>query len=259
MAQLPPIRRQLVVPAGAELAFTVFTEEIGSWWPVDRLSVYGAGASVAVRDGVVVERGPDGAEAVWGTILDWEPPHGLRLTWHPGRGPEAASEVAVSFVEVAGGQTLVTLEHHGWERFEDPAAARSEYNRGWPTVLDQFLAGTEKASPDLEPGDGDTWVVLLHTAGPALAPGERLFAHPDFGEHLAFLRRLDEAGLLVAAGSLDGRTGEGMTVARLPSPAQLAELTRRAQDEDQAVVRGLLQVRVRPWRVALVGGADPDI
>jgi uncharacterized protein YciI len=163
------------------------------------------------------------------------------------------------------GRPLVTLEHHGWERFEDPVAARSEYNRGWPMVLDQFLARTENSStligsateaPDAELADRDLWVALLHTAGPALAAGGSVFAHPDFGQHLAFLRGLDEAGLLVAAGSLDGPTAEGMTIVRLPSPARLAELTRRAQDEDQSVVRGLFQVRVRPWRVALVGQTE---
>lgn len=256
MSQPPPIRRQVVVPAGAELAFEVFTEEIGAWWPVDRLSVHGADATVTLRDGVVVERGPDGAEAVWGTVLDWQPPHGLRLTWHPGHEPAAASEVSVSFVEVPGGQTLVTLEHHGWERFADPSAARSEYDRGWPVVLGHFVARTGQTTRDAEPADGDLWVALLHTAGPALVPGQSVFAHPDFSQHLGFLRGLDEAGVLVAAGSLDGRTAEGMAIVRLPSPADLAELTRRAQDEDQAVVRGLLQVRVRPWRVALVGQTE---
>jgi hypothetical protein len=40
---LPPIRRQVVVPADAQLAFDVFTTEIGLWWPVRTgHSVYGA-------------------------------------------------------------------------------------------------------------------------------------------------------------------------------------------------------------------------
>ena len=58
--------------------------------------------------------------------------------------------------------------------------------------------------------------------------------------------------MLVAAGPLDGN-GDGMTVVRLPDPSGAAELVRRAQDEDQSVARGLFQVRVRPWRVALTG------
>jgi uncharacterized protein YciI len=253
---LPPIRRQLVVPVGTELAFAVFTDEIGAWWPVDRFSVHGAATRVSLRDGQVVERSPDGAEAVWGTILDWDPPTGLRLTWHPGRGPEAATEVSVSFVEVVDGQTLVTLEHRGWERFDDPAAARDEYNHGWPAVLAQYARLTEKASDAAEVTDDDLWFALVHTPGPALGAGERVFTHPDFPLHLAFLRGLDEAGLLVAAGSFGGST-DGMAVVRLPSAAQVAELVRRVHDEDQSVVRGLLLAAVRPWRVAMVGRAQP--
>jgi hypothetical protein len=67
---LPPIRRQIVVPAAADLAFAVFTSEIGRWWPVGAgHSVYGdwstpAGGTVAFRDGRLVESGPSGATAL---------------------------------------------------------------------------------------------------------------------------------------------------------------------------------------------------
>ena len=35
--------------------------------------------------------------------------------------------------------------------------------------------------------------------------------------------------------------------------ADTAEYVRRAQDEDQSVVRGVLLVRVRPWHVIFTG------
>jgi len=258
-----PIRRQLVVPGDAQLAFRVFTDEIGTWWPVGTgHSVYGAGSGVVLRDRAIVEIGPDGQEAVWGTIVDWEPPHRFRMTWHPGRTDDVVTEVTVSFADVAGGQTLVTLEHDGWERLADPAAARAGYREGWPFVLSFFRGACEPASSAGVgafaaggPVEGEAWVVLRHEAGPALAPGERAVEHPDFAHHFAFLRTLDEAGLLVAAGPLD--SASGMTVVRLPTAAQLPELVRRAQDEDQSVARGLLDVRVVPWRVGLVGSPAP--
>jgi uncharacterized protein YndB with AHSA1/START domain/uncharacterized protein YciI len=251
VTHVPPVRRQVVVPAGAEVAFAVFTDEIGSWWPVDLgHSVFGAGAAVNVRDRQVVETSPDGQEeAVWGTILDWEPPRRLRMTWHPGRGPEVVTEVEVRFEPVAGDQTLVTLEHRGWERLGDPLAARRGYNVGWPTVLDRYLA---HAPAEDGPAGDEAWLVLAHTPGAARAEGS-VFAHPDFGEHLAFLRRLADEGVLVAAGPVDPDRGEGMAVVRLKDPAGVSELTRRAQDEDLSVARELLQVRVRPWGVALAG------
>jgi uncharacterized protein YndB with AHSA1/START domain len=132
---LPPIRRQVVVPAPPDRAFDVFTRAIGTWWPVDRHSVHGAGARPAFRDGRLIETGPGGEEVDWGTVLTWDPPHRLRLTWHPGYGAERASEVEVSFTAAAGGQTVVTLTHRGWEKFPDPGAARNSYDEGWPVVL----------------------------------------------------------------------------------------------------------------------------
>jgi uncharacterized protein YndB with AHSA1/START domain len=254
VTHLLPLRRQVVVAAGAELAFGTFVDDIGAWWPMERHSVYGAGATVALRDRRLVETAPDGREADWGTVLDWDPPRRLRLTWHPGHAADRASEVEVSFVEVDEGQTLVTLEHRGWERFDDPAAARDEYSHGWPSVLAGYAdrAGSADRAGQVAPAGGEVWLALMHTAGPARADGQSPFAHRDFGQHIAFLHRLKEDGLLVAAGSLDG-SGEGMTVVRLGDATGVPELVRRAQEEDGSVVRGLFQVRVRPWRVALTG------
>jgi uncharacterized protein YndB with AHSA1/START domain len=207
-----------VVPAGAEVAFAVFTDEIGSWWPVELgHSVFGAGANVTLRDRQVVETSPDGEQqAVWGTIVDWEPPRRLRMTWHPGHGPERATEVEVRFEPVGGDQTLVTLEHRGWERLADPWGTRRAYNQGWPAVMGRFVA--QAPAQALTTGE-EAWLLLAHTPGAALAgtssAGGSLFTHPDFGEHLAFLRRLAADGVLVAAGPVDPDRGEGLTVVRL--------------------------------------------
>jgi uncharacterized protein YndB with AHSA1/START domain/uncharacterized protein YciI len=252
MTALPPLRRQVVVPAGAELAFETFTGDIGSWWPLgEGFSVFGAGATVGLRERRLVEVAPDGREALWGTVLDWDPPSRVRLTWHPGQDAATATELEVSFVEVVDGQTLVTLEHRGWERLADPAAGRAEYGKGWRRVLGLYADGTP-VTKGAE--DGAVWFALSHTPGPALEPGGNLFRHPDFAEHLAFLRRLLGQGVLIAAGPLDGGVnGEGMTVVRLADATGVAELVRCAQDDDLSVARGLLQVRVRPWQVALSG------
>ena len=91
------------------------------------------------------------------------------------------------------------------------------------------------------------WYVLEHTADPAVAGS--VFEHPDFPKHVAFLRRLQDEGVLVAAGPLADTAGDGMTVVRVPDDAAAAEVARAAQEDDGAVVAGLLSVRVRPWRV----------
>ena len=249
MTKLLPILRQVVVPGTPAAAFEVFTIEIGLWWPLADHSVYGEGGSVGFQDGRLVERGPDGGEAVWGTVLSWVPEQHVRLTWHPGSDPAKASEVEVRFDAISDGQTLVTLEHRGWERFADPAAARAEYDQGWPQVLRAYAGSAKEDQPT---DDGPIWLALMHTGGPALPVGEPVFSQPDFGEHVAFLRRMRERGVLVAAGSLDHRVN-GMAVLRVPHPAGAAEYVQLAQEDDLSVVRGLMQVRVQPWHVALEG------
>jgi uncharacterized protein YndB with AHSA1/START domain/uncharacterized protein YciI len=252
--QLPPIRRQVIVPGTVETAFTVFTDEIGQWWPLgDAFSVYGEGTTVAFRDGRVVERGPAGDEALWGTVLDWQPPHRLRMTWHPSSDAATATEVEVSFAAVTDGQTLVTLEHRGWERLANGVAARTQYSQGWPLVLGGYVARTGKEAPVVAGGE-PVWLALMHTPGPALPAGTSVFGHPDFAEHIGFLRRLDERGVLVAAGPL-GDSGEGMTVIRVPDAAEVAAYAELAQADDQSVARELLQVRIQPWHVSLAGSA----
>lgn len=245
---LLPIRRQIVVAADPDLAYQVFTEEIGAWWPLAEYSVHGADADVAFRDGVIVETGPDGSEAAWGTVLATDPPHGLSFTWHPGRDPLTPTQVSVTFAALAEGQTLVTLEHSGWHVLADPEKSRTGYRQGWPIVLGSYRDRVGK--PDTTP-TGDVWLALMHTPGQAGQDVADLGGHGDFVEHVAFIDRMRRQGVLVAAGSLDER-GDGMTVLRVPA-AQTGEYLRLAQDDDVSVVRELLQVRVRPWRVAMTG------
>ena len=150
MTTVPPIRREVPVDAGPQLAFDVFTGDIGRWWPIAELSVYGAGATVTMADEEIVERSPDGHSALWGTITRWAPPFALAFTWHPGQLPDRASHIEVTFTAI-GEQTLVTLIHSGWETFDDPAAARAEYDQGWPMVLTRYAEQVQ--DPEALTGD----------------------------------------------------------------------------------------------------------
>ena len=139
MTAVPPVRREIVVPAPPAIAFDVFTHAVDTWWPVASHSVHGAAAHVAFRDGEIVESAPGEDECSWGTVLTWEPPARLAFTWHPGRGPDRASRVEVTFEAVQAG-TAVRLVHSGWESFADPIAARERYDQGWPVVLGAYSA-----------------------------------------------------------------------------------------------------------------------
>lgn len=249
MSTVPPIRREILVDADPDAAFEVFTAGLGQWWPVDEKSVYGKGATVAFDDGQIVERpadgGADGEPVVWGTVTRWEPPAAVAFTWHPGQPAERASQVVVTFA-AEGSQTRVRLEHSGWESFADPAAARAEYDQGWPVVLGCYQAHLGEG--------GETWVALLHRPGPAAPRTGSLFEDPRFGDHVAFLNRMREDGYLVLAGPLGDAAGEGMTILRLPGPGRLAEATRLATEDDASVAGGFLAVTVRPWQVMMVAG-----
>lgn len=218
--RIPPIHREILVDADPQTAFEVFTARISQWWPVAEHSVYGAGATVALDGGQIIERAPDGATSLWGTVTRWEPPETLAFSWHPGYAAERASYVEVTFAAVAG-QTLVTLEHTGWEVFADPAAARAEYDEGWPVVLGRYgehmAAASEAGDSAAEAAEAaasgdDTWVALLHRPGPDAPATGTVFEDPRFAEHVAFLGRMREAGYLVAAGPMTDAAGDGMTI-----------------------------------------------
>jgi uncharacterized protein YciI len=247
MSEYPPIRREVLVEAGPAAAFEIFTARLGRWWPLAAgFGVYLDG-TVAFAGGQIIERSADGRQVVWGTVTRWDPPAAVAFTWHPGYEAARASQVEVTFT-VAGEQTLVSLTHSGWEIFADPAAARSEYTQGWPKILDQYA---ELASRPDEDSDEQTWVALLHRPGPSAPQHGPVFDDPRFGEHVAFLNRMEEAGYLIAAGPLADETGAGMTVLRLPGAGQEGLATILATNDDAAVRQGLLSVTVRPWQVMM--------
>jgi uncharacterized protein YciI len=245
MTALPPIHREVVVAAPATTAFALFTAHLGAWWPLALFSVFGVCATVAFEGDRVVERFGSG-ESTWAEVVAFDPPKGFELAWHPGRDAEFATTIRVTFAEL-NEQTLVTLEHYGWERIADPAAARAEYDGGWPTLLAGFQRLVEAAGARSESIESDRWYTLVHRPGAAISGDQTVFAHPDFAEHVAFLNRLAERGVLVAAGPLPEQPGTGMTEVKVNGAE--VDLTELSNTDDQSVVRGLLTVDVQPWDV----------
>jgi uncharacterized protein YciI len=243
MTKLAPLRREVLVPAAPAIAFDVFTQQIGTWWPLAELSVYGEEAAVAFVGRDIVETAPGEPPTVWGHVTTWERPERLGFTWHPGSDPERASRVTVTFTANGDG-TLVRLEHDGWENYENPELARTEYGSGWPGVLELFGAA-------IAPEGEATWVALLHRPGPSAPEGSAIFAAAGFADHVAFLERMRAAGYLVAAGPLADEPGSGMTVLRLPGADRFEDATTLATKDDASVVAGFFTVSVRPWQVAL--------
>jgi uncharacterized protein YndB with AHSA1/START domain len=143
------VRKVLVVEAPAAVAWRVFTEKMGTWWP---LTNYKIGKAVAV-DAVIeprvggrwYERGEDGSTCDWGRVISWEPPSRLVLTWDITADwqpdPALGTELEVRFIAEGERRTRVELEHRRLDRF---GARRDEMRRildeegGWGNLLALF-------------------------------------------------------------------------------------------------------------------------
>jgi len=150
-----PITRSVTVRRDVERSFRIFTEEIGSWWPVQTHSRAASdfeGEDVKVErvefqtrvGGQVLEHLSNGQILPWGEVLQWDPPRRFVLAWHPTFSDRPPTELEVRFTP-SGGETLVELEHRGWERLgPDVAELKGEYASGWIATLERFRAAAEE-------------------------------------------------------------------------------------------------------------------
>ncbi|MGH2989251.1 MAG: SRPBCC family protein [Solirubrobacterales bacterium] len=144
------VRTQIVVEAPIERAFSVFTEDFGSFKPPEHnlLEVEIAETVFETREGGhVYDRGVDGSECRWARVLAFEPPDRVVISWDISpqwqieTELEKTSEVEVRFISEAPDRTRVELEHRnldrhgdGWEPERD--AVGSEV--GWPLYLRRY-------------------------------------------------------------------------------------------------------------------------
>jgi uncharacterized protein YndB with AHSA1/START domain len=147
-----PIRRSIEVPASPEDAFRVFTEEMGSWWPLEthsRATVERSGVKAERIEfegragGQVLEHLSNGEVLSWAEVVEWEPPRRFVLAWRPHGRPQPPTEVEVVFTARDGG-THVELVHRGWERLtEEFGELYESYGQGWIGTLARFAAALE--------------------------------------------------------------------------------------------------------------------
>lgn len=143
-----PLVKNVTVACTIDLAFTLFTDRIGDWWPLSTHSVAeSAAGSVAIEGrvgGRIVESCTDGSEDVWGTITVWSPPRRLAFSWHPGRPAAEATQIEVSFA-ATGDTTELTLVHAGWESVSQGSVRREGYDTGWDGVLAALGRAAQRA------------------------------------------------------------------------------------------------------------------
>ncbi len=118
------IRRELRVEAPQVLAWQVFTEQMGRWWPLDNYKIGKAKAIDAIIEprvgGHWLEQGDDGSTCDWGSVLVWEPPARLVLSWDITADwqydRDLKTEVELRFIPDRKGATRVELEHRRLDR-----------------------------------------------------------------------------------------------------------------------------------------------
>src|SRR5215217_2227846 len=100
------VRTSIAVDAPIERAFSVFTEDIGSWWPREHHILEAELAEMVFEPregGSVYDRGVDGSECRWARVLAYDPPNrvvfswDISLDWRLEADPARTSEVEVRF------------------------------------------------------------------------------------------------------------------------------------------------------------------
>jgi len=77
-------------------------------------------------------------------VLAWEPPGRLVCEWLVG---DTATELEVRFTAGGDGETVVEIEHRGWEQFGEAAGDRRDQNaRGWSGVIPLFVTACSRGA-----------------------------------------------------------------------------------------------------------------
>ena len=146
------VRKQIVVEASQERAFTVFTGNFGDFKPREHNIMQSPIAKTMFEPqvgGHIVDIAEDGSECRWARILAYEPYDRVVFSWDIGpdwqlvADPDSASEVEVRFIAETPGRTRVELEHRnidrhgpGWEA----VASGVGHDEGWPLYLTRYAA-----------------------------------------------------------------------------------------------------------------------
>ncbi|HEY3706247.1 MAG TPA: SRPBCC family protein [Terracidiphilus sp.] len=150
------VRKSVRVRASVERAWSVFVEQMETWWPATH-HIAAAGFELIVVEpragGRWYERDAEGRQCEWGKVLGWDPPRSVRFSWQVGPKPGSeewgydpdmsrASEVEFRFSEDSDGVTLVELEHSKLERHgmgAEKLRALFEGPGAWVDILAQYV------------------------------------------------------------------------------------------------------------------------
>jgi len=144
------VRKSVRVQVPIERAFSVFVEQMETWWPAEHHIGANPFQSIIVEPrvgGRWYERDSEGNDCEWGRVRAWDPPRQVTLSWH--LGPDwkfdpdltKSSDVAIRFTSEGPVATLVELEHSGIERHgegHEQLRMALDSPNAWTRTLEEF-------------------------------------------------------------------------------------------------------------------------
>jgi uncharacterized protein YndB with AHSA1/START domain len=148
-----PLIVEFAVGVAPAHAFEAWTRGCAVWWP-DSHTISGDPAAIVFEPrsgGRIFERGPDGREHDWGTVLEWQPPARLSYRWHLFFDAGEATEVELTFTEAEHG-TAIRLVQHGWELLGAAGPPRrTKTGEVWGALSAAFVRACGPPRADREP------------------------------------------------------------------------------------------------------------
>ena len=131
-------------------AFEVFTRDFGAFKPAEHNLLQVPIAETVVEThvgGHIIDRGADGSECPWATVLAYEPPERFVFSWDISpywqveTDTEKRSEVEVTFTALDEERTRVDIDHRHLDRHGEGWAGVREgvsTDQGWPLYLSRY-------------------------------------------------------------------------------------------------------------------------
>lgn len=138
------IEKTLLLPCPPERAFSLLTQQAGTWWPPDRRHTKDANSGIFIESGGrFFERASDGTEVELGVVRVFERPWRLVLDWYPGTGPAEPTYVEILLAPEGDG-TRVRLFHRAGPSSADAYAKKAAaYERSWALVFNAWSVAAE--------------------------------------------------------------------------------------------------------------------
>jgi len=144
------VSASIEVNAAAQRAFEVFTRDFGAFKPAEHNLLAVPIVETVVEThvgGHIIDRGADGSECPWATVLAYDPPDRFVFSWNISpywqieADTDKRSEVEVTFTELGRNRTRVEINHRhldrhgdGWDGVREGVST----DDGWPLYLERY-------------------------------------------------------------------------------------------------------------------------